>query len=304
MEECTMIRLNQSQVTFDAATHTYQLGGVQLQGITGTLIKRAFPDKYKDIDPEVLAEAARKGHELHEAIQNYDRFGIASDDERVKNYADLKQGSGLVTVENEYLVSDNEHYASSIDIVMRNALDEVTLVDIKTTYTLDRASTALQLSIYKRWFEQQNEGLKVAHICALWLPNRDYSICDLVELSPVSAEVIDALIEADLNDEHFEYVTVPQWYEELEVKYRRYAKMKADAEYSIEHIKTQLMEMMKTENLTQIKSGYYTVSYIPEKVGKRFDSTLFKSENKELYNKYMKDSVTAAQVRFTETKNK
>lgn len=299
-----MIRLNQSQVTFDAATHTYHLDGVVLQGITGTLIKRAFPDKYKDIDPEVLAEAARKGHELHEAIQNYDRFGIASDDERVKNYVELKHGSGLITVENEYLVSDNEHYASSIDIVMRNVLDEVILVDTKTTYTLDRASTALQLSIYKRWFEQMNEGLKVAHICALWLPNRDHTICELVELSPVSNDVIDALIEADLNDEPFEYVTVPQWYEEFEAMYRRYAKMKADAEYGIEHIKTQLMEMMKTENLTQIKSGYYTVSYIPEKVGKRFDSTLFKSENKELYNKYMKDSVTAAQVRFTETKNK
>lgn len=303
MEERTM-KLKQSQVTFDATTHTYQLGGVQLQGITGTLIKRAFPDKYKDVDPEVLAEAARKGHELHEAIQNYDRFGIVSDDERVQNYVELKQGRGLITVENEYLVSDNEHYASSIDIVMRNVLDEVTLVDTKTTYTLDRASTALQLSIYKRWFEQQNEGVKVAHICALWLPNRDHSICELVELSPVSAEVIDALIEADLNDEPFEYVTVPQWYEELEVKYRRFAKMKADAEYCIEHIKTQLMEMMKTENLSQIKSGYYTVSYIPEKVGKRFDSTLFKSENKELYAKYMKDSVTAAQLRFTETKNK
>ena len=298
------MKLNQSRVQFDAATHTYHLDGVVLQGITGTLIRRAFPDKYKDVDPEVLAEAARKGHELHEAIQNFDRFGIASDDERVKNYAELKQGSGLVTVENEYLVSDNEHYASSIDIVMRNVLDEVTLVDTKTTYTLDRASTALQLSIYKRWFEQQNEGLKVAHICALWLPNRDHSICELVELSPVNAEVIDALIEADLNDEPFEYVTVPQWYEELEAMYRRYAKMKADAEYGIEHIKTQLMEMMKQENLQTIKSGYYTVSYIPEKVGKRFDSTLFKSENKELYNKYMKDSVTAAQVRFTETKNK
>ena len=298
------MRLNQSRVQFDAATHTYHLDGVVLQGITGTLIRRAFPDKYKDVDPEVLAEAARKGHELHEAIQNYDRFGIASEDERVKNYAELKQGSGLVTVENEYLVSDNEHYASSIDIVMRNVLDEVTLVDTKTTYTLDRASTALQLSIYKRWFEQQNDGLKVAHICALWLPNRNHSICELVELSPVSTEVIDALIEADLNDEPFEFISVPQWYEELEVKYRRYAKMKADAEYCIEHIKIQLMEMMKTENLSQIKSGYYTVSYIPEKVGKRFDSTLFKSENKELYNKYMKDSVTAASIRFTETKNK
>ena len=179
------MRLNQSRVQFDAATHTYHLDGVVLQGITGTLIRRAFPDKYKDVDPEVLAEAARKGHELHEAIQNFYRFGITSDDERVNNYVELKQGRGLITVENEYLVSDNEHYASSIDIVMRNVLDEVTLVDVKTTYTLDRASTALQLSIYKRWFEQQNEGLKVAHICALWLPNRNHSICELVELSPV-----------------------------------------------------------------------------------------------------------------------
>ena len=252
----------------------------------------------------MLAEAARKGHELHEAIQNFDRFGIVSDDERVKNYAELKQGSGLVTVENEYLVSDNEHYASSIDVVLENVTGDVVLVDIKTTYTLDKASTALQLSIYKRWFEQQNEGVKVSSICALWLPNRDHTICELVELSPVSAEVIDALIEADLNDEPFTYTSVPQGYDELEYEYRRYAKMKAEAEQGIEQVKTRLMEMMKTENLSQIKSGYYTVSYIPEKVGKRFDSTLFKSENKELYNKYMKDSVTAAQLRFTETKNK
>lgn len=298
------MKLNQSRVQFDAATHTYHLDGVVLQGITGTLIRRAFPDKYKDVDPEVLAEAARKGHELHEAIQNFDRFGITSGDERVNNYVELKQGSGLITVENEYLVSDNEHYASSIDVVMENKQGEVVLADIKTTYTLDRASTALQLSIYKRWFEQQNDGLKVAHICAIWLPNKDHSICEVVELSPVSNDVIDALIEADLNDEPFEFVSVPNGYDALEAEYRRYALIRAEAEAGIEHIKTQLMEMMKTENLTQIKSGYYTVSYIPEKVGKRFDSTLFKSENKELYAKYMKDSVTAAQLRFTETKNK
>lgn len=296
------MKLNQSRVQFDAATHTYHLDGVVLQGITGTLIRRAFPYKYKDVDPEVLAEAARKGHELHEAIQNYDRFGITSDDERVLNYAMEKMERDLTTIENEYLVSDNEHYASSIDVVMENKQGEVVLADIKTTYTLDRASTALQLSIYKRWFEQQNDGLKVAHICAIWLPNKDHSICEVVELSPVSNDVIDALIEADLNDEPFTYTSVPQGYDTLEAEYRRFAQMKAEAEAGIEQVKTQLMEMMKTENLSQIKSGYYTVSYIPEKVGKRFDSTLFKSENKELYNKYMKDSVTAAQLRFTEAK--
>jgi len=296
--------LNHSRVQFDAATHTYHLDGVVLQGITGTLIKRAFPDKYKDIDPEVLAEAARKGHELHEAIQNFDRFGIASDDERVKNYAELKQGSGLVTVENEYLVSDNEHYASSIDIVMLNKQDEICLVDTKTTWNLDRASVGLQLSIYKRFFEMQNDGLQVAHLYALWLPNRDHDIAELVEVLPVSDEVLDALIKADQDDEPFSFVTVPDGYDELEIRYRQFAQMKAEAEQGIEQVKAELMAMMKEKNLLQIKSGNYTVSYIPEKVGKRFDSTLFKSENKELYNTYMKDSVTAASIRFTETKNK
>lgn len=302
MEERTM-KLKQSQVTFDAATHTYHLNGVVLQGITGTLIKRAFPDKYKDIDPDVLAEAARKGHELHEAIQNYDRFGIVQDD-RIDNYASLKEVKGLTTIENEYLVSDEEHYASSIDIVMLDKQDEICLVDTKTTWNLDRASVGLQLSIYKRFFEMQNEGLQVAHLYALWLPNRDHDIAELVEVLPVSDDVLDALIKADQDDEPFSFVTVPDGYDELEIRYRQFSQMKAVAEQGIEQVKAELMVMMQEKKLLQIKSGNYTVSYIPEKAGKRFDSTLFKSENKELYNKYVKESVTAAQVRFTETKNK
>lgn len=296
------LALKKSPVVFDAATHTYHLDGVELQGITGTLIKRAFPGKYKDIDPGVLAEAARKGHELHEAIQNYDRFGIVQDD-RIDNYASLKEVKGLDTIENEYLVSDEEHYASSIDIVMLNKQDEICLVDTKTTWNLDRASVGLQLSIYKRFFEQQNEGLQVAHLYALWLPNRDHDIAELVEVLPVSDDVLDALIKADQDDEPFSFITVPDGYDELEIRYRQFAKMKVEAEQGIEQVKAELMAMMQEKNLLQIKSGNYTVSYIPEKVGKRFDSTLFKSENKELYNKYMKDSVTAASVRFTEVKN-
>lgn len=298
-----MIQLVKSKVVFDAESHRYFLGDKELSGITSTLIRRAFPNKYSGISEETLANAAAKGHELHEAIQNYDRFGIVQDD-RIDNYASLKEVKGLTTIENEYLVSDEEHYASSIDIVMLNNQDEICLVDTKTTWILDRASVGLQLSIYKRFFEMQNDGLQVAHLYALWLPNRDHDIAELVEVLPVSDDVLDALIKADQDDEPFSFITVPDGYDELEIRYRQFARMKAEAEQGIEQVKAELMAMMREKNLLQIKSGNYTVSYIPEKAGKRFDSTLFKSENKELYNKYMKDSVTAAQVRFTETKNK
>ena len=299
-----MIKLYKSPVVFDAVSHTYHLGGVVLQGITSTLIHRAFPDKYKGIDDEVLAQAAAKGHALHEAIQNFDRFGIMSDDERLLNYAIEKMDRNLTTIENEYLVSDEQHYASSIDIVMANEREEICLVDVKTTYNLDRASVALQLSIYKRWFEKQNEGLHVEHLYALWLPNKDHTICELVEVSPVTDELIDALIEADINDEPFTYNTIPDGYDELEALYRHYAKMQEEAEQGIEQVKEKLMALMQEQKLTTIKSGNYTVSYIAESVKPRFDSALFKSENKELYAKYQKDSVTAAQLRFKEVKKK
>ena len=297
-----MIELRKSPVVFDAASHIYMLGNKELHGVTGTLIHRAFPDKYKGIDDEVLAEAARKGHELHEAIQNYDRYGISTGDVRLDNYERIKREFHLTTIENEYLVSDEQNYASSVDIVATNNEDEICLIDTKTTWNLDRVSVALQLSIYRRFFEWMNEGVQVSHLYALWLPNRDHDIAELVELAPVNDEVLDALIKADLNDEPFSYISVPEGYDELERIYRHYAKMKQEAEQGIENVKAALMQMMQEQNLTTIKSGNYTVSYIAEKVGQRFDSAAFKKDNKDLYNKYMKESVTAASIRFTEAK--
>ena len=295
------MKLYKSPVVFEAEAHTYTLGEKSLKGITGTLIMRAFPDKYKGVDDAVLANAARKGKELHEAIQNYDRFGLVFDD-RIDNYQNIKNDYGLTTIENEYLVSDEENYASKVDIVMENKSEEICLVDTKTTWNLDKASVALQLSIYKRFFEKQNEGLKVSHLYALWLPNKNHTLSKLVEVAPVTDEVIDALIAADLNDEPFSYVSIPDGYGELEALYRHYAKMKQEAEQGIKQVNEKLMALMQEQKLTTIKSGNYTVSYIAESVKPRFDSTLFKSENKELYAKYMKDSVTAAYLRFTETK--
>lgn len=297
------MKLYKSPVVFDAASHTYHLDGVELRGVTSTLIKRAFPDKYKGIDEEVLANAAKKGHELHEAIQNYDRFGVAVDD-RVELYQLIKDNNKLSTIENEYLVSDEENYASSIDIVMENEMGVVCLADIKTTWNLDKASVALQLSIYKRFFEMQNDGITVGHLYAIWLPNKDHSQFELVEVQPVSDDVLDGLIEADLKGEPYNYVPVPEGYDELEILYRHYSEIKKDAEVWIDRIKGELLVLMKEKKLTQIKSPRYTVSYIAERTDKKFNSALLKKERKDLYDLYSEDRVTGEQIRFTEVKTK
>lgn len=297
--------LVKSPVVFNEEEHRYFLGDKELKGITSSLIRRAFPDKYKDIDPEVLANAARKGKELHEAIEFFDNFGGNPEDatdDRIMAYADLKYRMGLETIANEYLVSDEENYASSIDIVMVNNKEEICLIDTKTTYYLDKSSTGLQLSIYKYLFEMQNKGLVVSHIYVLWLPNRDHGICELHELSIVDEDVIKELIDAEQNDKPFVFNKIPDEWHDLESLYNYWYETKEQAENAIADIKSKMEHILISNNINMVKTGNYTVSYIPSKSSKRFDSSLFKKENKSLYDSYTRDVIMPSQVRIIQKK--
>ena len=297
--------LVKSPVVFNEEEHRYFLGDKELKGSTSSLIRRAFPDKYKDIDPEVLANAARKGKELHEAIEFFDNFGGNPEDaadDRIMAYADIKKEYGLITVANEYLVSDEQQYASSIDIVAL-APTGIVLIDTKTTWNLDTQSTGLQLSIYKRLFELQNPDLHVSRIYALWLPNKDHRICEFKELAVVDDETIDKLIYADMNDEPFEYEQIPDDWARLEHDYGYWLLQSKYAEANLAEIKKRMMASMESANVTSVKTDVLTVSYIAAKKSKRFDSALFRKENENLYNKYQKEVESPAQIRVTPKTN-
>lgn len=293
--------LTKSPVVFNEEEHRYFLGEKELKGITSSLIRRAFPDKYKDIDPDVLANAARKGKELHEAIEFFDNFGGDPEDaadDRIRLYAEMKDRNGLVTVANEYLVSDEQEYASSIDIVAMSP-SGIVLIDTKTTWNLDTQSAGLQLSIYKRLFERQNPGLKVSRIYVLWLPNKDHTICEFKELAVVDDDTIDSLIEADLNDEPFRYDVIPDEWRTLERDYGYWLVQAKLAEDGMARVKAEMMEVMGKANVTSVKTDAFTVSYIAPKKTKRFDSSAFRKENAELYGKYQKETESPAQIRVT-----
>lgn len=299
-------QLYKSPVVFREDDHTYWLGEKQLKGVTSTLIHLAFPDKYKDVDPAVLANAARMGHELHEKIEFHDTFGSNAEehgDERIANYERLKSEHGLRTIANEYLVSDEETYASSVDIVMLNKDDEICLVDTKTTYNLDKQSVALQLSIYKRFFEHQNHGLKVKKLYALWLPNKDHTIAELHEVAPVKDSIIDSLIEKDLAGETFDVTTT---YGDLPARLH-------DVEDEIVRLEAQLHEFKERED--ELKKGLYNLmmtkdvkSFTGEKIrltrvlpttSETFDTKRFKTEHPDIYKEYVKTTEKSGSLRIT-----
>lgn len=135
--------------------HIYLVDGVQLPSITQILSIR-FGHRFDGVDPTVLNEAARKGTQVHEAIERLCKTGMAEDLPEVRGFAFLQRMYGFHVLDNEVpviLIMDGDPIAAGrLDLVLERG-GELGLADIKRTAKLDREYLAYQLNLYKLAYE-------------------------------------------------------------------------------------------------------------------------------------------------------
>lgn len=171
--ETKKITLNVPRVTFIEESHQYFIGKKQLQGVTGTLIKKAFPDTYKNVPESVLKKAAERGGLIHNTFETFcsifdaDIKQYPNPTEELQTFHSMLVAYDLHYVASEYIVTDGENFASAIDGIFADSEGNIYLVDYKTTATLHYDNVSLQLSIYAKWFEEQNPDLKVKEIVCM-----------------------------------------------------------------------------------------------------------------------------------------
>ena len=189
-----MKRLNlvESPVVFDSEHHTYSLYGQELSGVT-PIVKWLFPDTYKGIPQSVLDKAAEYGTLIHSKCELYDNMGILpSDDDEcrqvVVEYARLTKDYQVA--KSEYLVSDEQSVASSIDKVF---VDD-SLGDIKTTSKVHMVNVQVQLSIYA-WLYEMQTGRKAHKLYLIWLPKPQYGQPEVRELQRIPSDVVACVVE-------------------------------------------------------------------------------------------------------------
>ena len=297
------MKLVKSKVRFDEEQHRYFLGEKELSGITGTLIKKAFPDTYKGIPDAVLAKAAERGSVVHQNLELFDT--ICNSDvnimpsvlPEVKDYNEMLISYGLHHVDSEYLVTDNENFASAIDKVLADNEGNIYLADIKTTATLHYDNVSLQLSIYAKWFEEQNPDLKVKEIVCMWFKNGQSKFQPLPR---VSDEQIDELINAYLADDaEYQYnVEVPEQFSALEQEYRLITARMDALKIKQDDLKEQMMKMMEDNKQKSIKTNIGSYSYVAASTKKTFDTKLFKDTEPDHYEHYLKETTTKPSIRI------
>ncbi len=297
------MKLVKSKVRFDEEQHRYFLGEKELSGITGTLIKKAFPDTYKGIPDAVLAKAAERGSVVHQNLELFDT--VCNSDinimpsvlPEIKDYNEMLISYGLHHVDSEYLVTDNENFASAIDKVLADDEGNIYLADIKTTATLHYDNVSLQLSIYAKWFEEQNPDLKVKEIVCMWFKNGQSKF---QPLQRVSDEQIDELINAYLTDDaEYQYkVEVPEQFSALEQEYRLITARMDALKIKQDDLKEQIMKMMEANKQKSIKTNIGSYSYVAATTKKTFDTKLFKDTEPEHYEYYLKETTTKPSIRI------
>lgn len=297
------MKLVKSKVRFDEEHHRYFLGEKELSGITGTLIKKAFPDTYKGIPNAVLAKAAERGSIVHQNLELFDT--ICNSDinimpsvlPEVKDYNEMLISYGLHHVDSEYLVTDNENFASAIDKVLEDNEGNIYLADIKTTATLHYDNVSLQLSIYAKWFEEQNPDLKVKEIVCMWFKNGQSKFQPLPRVADYQ---IDDLINAYLADDtDYQYkVEVPEQFSALEQEYRLITARMDALKIKQDDVKEQIMKMMEANKQKSIKTNIGSYSYVESTTKRTLDTKLFKEKYPNAYERLTKVSISKPSIRI------
>ena len=297
------IKLNKPKITFIEETHQYFLGKKELKGITGTLIRKAFPDTYKDIPESVLMKAAERGGMIHNSFELFctvfdsDIKMYPNPTEEIRAFNSMLVSYGLHHVDSEYLVTDGEDFASAIDGVFADSDGNIYLVDYKTTSTLHYDNVSLQLSIYARWFEEQNPDLKVKELVCMWFKNGQSRFQPLPR---VSEEKIDALIKAYLEDDpDYKYeVEVPEAFSSTEQQYRLVTARIDALKIEQDSLKEKLMKMMEANRQKSIKTQYGSYSYVESTTKRTLDTKLFKEKYPNAYEKLTKVSISKPSIRI------
>ena len=161
--------------------HCYVVDGVILPSIT-KILGLKFKDKYKNVKKEVLNKAAKRGTEVHNAIENYCKNGTESELREVKNFKFLKKQYKFEVLDNEIpiiLFDDKGKPIATgrLDLVLKDG-EEIGLGDIKRTSVLDKEYLTYQLNLYRIGY-QQCYGTEIKFLKGLHLRNEVRKYIDI-----------------------------------------------------------------------------------------------------------------------------
>lgn len=286
-------------VKYDPIDHTYtNAEGLELSGITSIIKQFICPNVYADVPAEVLENARIRGTKLHSLLELYANGTFADvteeDAEIIENFNAMALAlEDYECIASEYVVSNNELTASPIDLIALDFNGNLSIIDLKTTSTLNVEFVTWQLNFYRYFLELQT-GLIADKMQALHVTGGK---AKFVKVQIIANEHLDYLLDCAYHFLNFEN---PLKVEEDKVaKLENICRKKKMLEEQIkaleveeEQVKAEVIAEMKENAVKTYESDTIRVTYKSASSRSTFDSKKFAEEEPELYKNYLKTSET------------
>ena len=181
---------------FFPETHTYLYDGIMLQSVTQILGVK-YKNDYASVPPAVLDNAARRGTEVHKAIENYNNSGYDDGSEAVRNFKFLQKQYGFEVLDSELPIvifkDDMPIACGRLDMTM--LMDgETGIADIKTVSALNKEKIAYQLNLYSIGL-MQSYGVDAKFLKIIHLRDGIRKVIDSPINEDMTWELIDKYLE-------------------------------------------------------------------------------------------------------------
>lgn len=149
--------------------HIYLCDGIEIPSITQVL-KVRFGNKYRNIPKDVLSKASEAGVAVHDAIEQYCKYGTDSSLPELRNFVFLQKKYEFSVFGNEIpvILFDPEPIAAGrLDLLIKEN-DVLGIADIKRTSNLDKNYLFYQLNLYRIAY-MQSYNYPIKFLRAIWL---------------------------------------------------------------------------------------------------------------------------------------
>ena len=184
--------VNGYELEYIHESHMYIVDGVIVPSVT-QILDCKFGKKYDFVSPQVLRRAAEKGTAVHEAIEQFERYGTESALKELRNYKFLKKAYGFECLESEIPVilfkNGDPVAAGRLDMVVAMN-DKTGLADIKRTSALDKNYLAYQLNMYRIAY-QQSYGVQIDFLRGIHLREDTRRFVDI----PIKENIVWEVLE-------------------------------------------------------------------------------------------------------------
>jgi hypothetical protein len=184
--------INNYTLEYDDESHTYIVDGVIVPSVTQILGVK-FGNKYAGVNRSTLERAANRGTAIHEAIENFCRYGKDSELKEVHNFRFLAVYYEFRVFENEtpiIIAKDGTPIAAGrLDLIL-DIKGDTAIADIKTTATLDKEYLAYQLNLYRIGY-MQSYGIEITQLYGVHLREDKRKLVNIPVNEGIAWDIID-----------------------------------------------------------------------------------------------------------------